>query len=115
MSALFSALTFRKASFSITPKQQERGNFLPLVKWHIAYIVAALGGIPVAIAREGVSASLINNSAWVLLVVVTFIPIIKAALPQRENRDLPIPIRPRSALYADISIPTSHSYATKTH
>ncbi len=103
--ALFSAVTFRKATFSITPKQQEKGNFLPLVKWHIAYIALAVVGVPFSIAREGFSASLINNVAWVLLVIVTFVPIIKAALPQKV-RELPIPIKPRMprAVYRDSDI-----------
>jgi cellulose synthase (UDP-forming) len=84
LNAFFSALLGRKASFSITPKQAQRGNFLPLVKWHIAYIAVAAVGIPVALLREGFSASLINNTAWALLNAVVFMPFIRAALPQRE-------------------------------
>ncbi len=110
MSALFSAITFRKATFSITPKQQKKGNFLPLVKWHIAYIALAIVGIPFSIVREGISASLINNIAWTLLVIVTFIPVIKAALPQKE-KGLSIPVRPRVA-YNDVSIRIPNEYAT---
>jgi hypothetical protein len=109
--ALFSALTFRKAKFNITPKQQEKGNFLPLVKWHIAYIALAVGGIPFSLVREGFSASLLNNTAWVLLVIVTFLPIIRAAMPHRDT-ELPIPIKPRAG-FSDrtVRIPVT-SYAS---
>jgi cellulose synthase (UDP-forming) len=103
--ALVSAITRHKATFSITPKQAEKGNFLPLVKWHIAYIILALAGIPVAIMREGVSASLINNCAWVLLVVVTFLPIIKAALPEKVKR-----VASPRVIFRDRSI-RPHGYA----
>jgi cellulose synthase (UDP-forming) len=115
--ALASAITFRKTTFSITPKQAERGNFLPLVKWHLAYIAAAAIGIPFSIWREGVSASLINNIAWAALVGVTFLPIIKAALPQKQQVELPIPIKPRLArvVYRDTSIRIPKHYARSTN
>jgi cellulose synthase (UDP-forming) len=115
MNALLAAITFRKSAFNITPKQRERGNFLPLVKWHIAYAVVAVLGIPFALAREGLSASLINNAAWISLAVVTFAPIVTAALPQKEQPQkapsLPVPIRPRTTA-RDVTIRVSHPYAT---
>ncbi len=83
--ALYSAVTFQKAAFSITQKYKEEGNFLPLVKWHIAYIVLVVVGVGVAFVREGLSASLINNAAWGLLNSIVLIPFIKAALPDRAD------------------------------
>jgi cellulose synthase (UDP-forming) len=84
LKALYSAATFQRSAFGITQKVKQGGNFLPLVKWHLAYIALALGGIPVALWREGFSASLINNGAWALLNIVIFLPFIRAALPERE-------------------------------
>ncbi len=82
--ALFAALTFRKSNFTITSKMRESGNYLRLVKWHIVYIGLFIAGIPLAIMREGFSASLANNSAWAVLNIVIFIPFIRAALPERD-------------------------------
>jgi cellulose synthase (UDP-forming) len=83
LSALWKAMTFQRSGFSITEKTKTSGNFLPLVKWHILYIGIALAGIPVALLREGYSASLINNGAWVLLNAIIFLPFIRAALPDQ--------------------------------
>jgi cellulose synthase (UDP-forming) len=82
--ALASAATFRKSSFGITEKYGIKGNFLPLVKWHILYIAVVLAGIPVALVREGLSASLLNNVAWAFLNAIIFLPFIRAALPSRN-------------------------------
>ena len=84
LKAIWSAATFQKSSFSITEKQKASGNFLPLVTWHMAYIGIALVGVPVALMREGFSASLVNNIAWAALNIVTFAPFIRAALPERR-------------------------------
>ncbi|MBI2410063.1 glycosyltransferase [Candidatus Kaiserbacteria bacterium] len=81
--ALASAATFRKSAFGITAKRRVDGNFLPLVSWHIAYIALVVVGIPVAIVREGISASLLNNGAWAVMNSAVFIPIIRAAWPTR--------------------------------
>lgn len=85
LKALWKAATFQRSGFTITEKTKASGNFLPLVKWHILYIAVAIGGVPFALAREGVSASLINNGAWVLLTSVVFLPFIWAALPERQK------------------------------
>lgn len=91
--ALAAAALRQKSAFSITPKQAERGNFLPLVKWHLIYIAAVAVGIPFSMYREGLSSSLINNIAWSMLNIVTFVPIIKAALPERPPTEVKVPIR----------------------
>jgi len=85
LKALWKAATFQKSGFTITEKTKTSGNFLPLVKWHIAYIAVAALGIPFALYREGFSASLINNGAWVLLTSIIFVPLIRAALPDRTD------------------------------
>lgn len=85
LKALGSAITFRKAGFEITRKSKQRGNFLPLVKWHLIYMVVAFAGIPFALVREGFSASLVNNVAWAVMNAVVFLPFVRAALPEREG------------------------------
>lgn len=82
--ALLSAVTRRRASFVITEKRRQNGNFLPLAKWHIAYIAVFACGLPVAYLREGLSASLLNNAAWALMNTAVFLPFIRAALPERR-------------------------------
>jgi len=79
--ALASAATFRKSAFGITQKYGIKGNFLPLVRWHMLYIAVALVGVPVALLREGISASLLNNAAWAALNSIIFLPFIRAAMP----------------------------------
>lgn len=93
LSALWAALLRKKSSFSITPKEQQRGNFVRLSAVHIAYIVAAGVGAAVALFREGVSASFINNIAWVLLNSAVFVPFIKASLPQSRRSAVGTPTK----------------------
>ena len=83
--ALYAAATFKKSAFIITQKSKATGNFLPLVSWHLLYIGVALVGIPIALMREGLSASFINNVAWVALNSVIFLPFIRAALPDKHK------------------------------
>lgn len=79
--AFWAAITFQKSSFSVTSKRQLQGNFLNLVIPQILYVVIVAVGIVFALIREGLSASLITNTAWALLNVGVFIPFIQAALP----------------------------------
>jgi cellulose synthase (UDP-forming) len=83
--ALWAALTMQKSAFAITSKEALTGNYLRLATAHILYIVVALFGIVVAFAREGLSASLINNSAWALFTIAVFVPFIRSSLPQRSS------------------------------
>lgn len=89
--ALASAATLRSSAFGITQKSRQDGNFLPLVKWHIAYAVLVAAGIGISLWREGFTASLVNNSAWALLNIAIFIPFIRAALPSKQTRSAPQP------------------------
>jgi len=82
-SAFFAAITGRKNTFLVTSKQALRGNFIPIIKWHLLYCVVALVGIVVAFDREGITASLLNNGMWALLNMSIFAPFIKTALPAR--------------------------------
>ena len=84
--ALFAAATFQRSAFSITQKNKVSGNFVPLVKWHITYLVVVVVGVGFAFMREGLSASLINNTAWGVLNSVIFAPFIRAALPHATQK-----------------------------
>jgi cellulose synthase (UDP-forming) len=80
--ALYAAATRQRSAFQITQKHKSAAQpAFKLVFWHVAYLGVATIGIGIAFAREGVSASLINNSAWALLNSVVFYPFIRAALP----------------------------------
>jgi cellulose synthase (UDP-forming) len=85
LSALWSVLTGTKPAFDITSKKKIEGNFLRLVKPHLAYIVLLIAGIVVAVMREGLSASVMANAAWGILHAAVFTQFILAALPQRES------------------------------
>lgn len=88
--ALLAAATFQKSAFGITQKRRQDGNFLPLVKWHMLYIGAAVIGVGVALMREGFSASFFNNVAWVVLNGIAFTPFIRAAFPSHAKAPAPI-------------------------
>ncbi|MDB5225204.1 MAG: hypothetical protein JWL87_156 [Candidatus Adlerbacteria bacterium] len=79
LSALWAAMTGKKSAFVITSKEAVSGNFIRLAAPHIAYVAIAAFGILVALNREGFSASLVNNIAWVALNAAVFYPYIKAA------------------------------------
>lgn len=80
--AVVAVLTNQKTVFAVTSKQQIQGNFLYLAAPHFVYIAAFLAGLAVAIHREGVDTSVINNSAWALLTIAIFVPFIMSAAPQ---------------------------------
>ncbi len=83
--AIWSALTRQKVTFSITPKTEQSGNFIKFVIPHIVYIAAAFIGMSYAFHLNGLSAAFIANSAWALLNVGIFIPMIYAAAPKSEK------------------------------
>lgn len=83
--ALSAALTRQRSDFAVTSKEALSGNFVRLASVHIGYAVLAAFGVLVAFAREGLSASLINNLAWVILNVAVFVPFIRASLPQQRR------------------------------
>jgi len=82
--ALYAAMTFSKSDFGITEKMRQNGNFFPLVAVHICYVALVALGLECAFLREGLSASLINNTAWALLNIGVFMPFIYAALPEKK-------------------------------
>jgi cellulose synthase (UDP-forming) len=89
--ALWAALTRQKSAFAVSSKQALAGNYLRLARWHIAYIVIAVLGLPVALAREGFSASFVNNLAWAAVNSAVFLPFILAAMPQKKRMSISAP------------------------
>jgi cellulose synthase (UDP-forming) len=83
--ALFELLLRKKSGFAITSKRAVEGNFLYLVTPHLAYLGLIIVGIVYAFLREGFTASVATNTAWVFLNGAIFIPFIKAALPQHTH------------------------------
>lgn len=82
---VWAVLTRQKTSFAVTSKQEVEGNFLYLATPHIIYIAAAVIGTVIALIREGLSASLMANLAWVIVNIAAFVPFILAASPSRKN------------------------------
>lgn len=79
--AVIGVLLQQKTAFAVTPKQQQKGNFLYLAIPHLIYIALAVAGTTIALLREGFSASLTANLSWVVINICIFAPFIRAALP----------------------------------
>lgn len=84
--AVISVLTKQKVSFAVTGQQIYQGNFLYLAIPHILYGVAVVAGIAYAITRDGITASLLSNSAWAIVNLAVFLPFIYAASPRLRRR-----------------------------
>jgi len=50
------------------------------------YIALVVIGVALAVSREGVSNSLIANTAWAVVNIVAFIPFIMAAAPDVKSK-----------------------------
>jgi cellulose synthase (UDP-forming) len=83
--AAWAVLLNRQTAFAVTSKRQLSGNFLYLVTPHLLYIAVAAAGVAVAVTREGLSASLLANLAWVIVNAAAFVPFIVAAAPRRRQ------------------------------
>lgn len=99
LQALWAAMTGHKSTFSITSKTALQGNFVKYVTPHLAYIALVFIGVGVALLREGVSASLINNLAWALVFIGVFSPFIYAALPHAAVERKPVSILRRKKAF----------------
>lgn len=81
--ALWSAITRQKVRFAVTPKREQKGNFLHLVIPHFLYILLVIVGMIYAYNTQGgFSASFMANAAWALINVAVFVPAIYAASPK---------------------------------
>ncbi len=77
--ALKSIIFKQKMGFSVTPKQQQEGNFLHLAYPHLIYIALIIIGAVVAIRREGINPSVATNLAWGGFNTFMFLPFIAAS------------------------------------
>lgn len=96
--ALIAAITRQRSAFDISSKVPLSGNLISLAIPHLLYIALGSIGIGVALMREGLSSSLMNNVAWMVLNAVVFVPFIHAALPERHARTQEAPAPKRSRL-----------------
>jgi cellulose synthase (UDP-forming) len=89
--ALSQLLRGQKSGFAITSKRAVQGNFIRLVIPHLAYFVIGAVAIGWGLMREGLTASVATNTAWIILNSMIFIPFIRAALPQRSVSSEEVP------------------------
>jgi cellulose synthase (UDP-forming) len=98
ITAMVAVLANRKTSFAVTSKTASDGarpNFLRLVVPQLVYAAVALVALVVGVAREGTSASLMANVAWLTVHLAIAVPFVVAASPTRAPRDgqfVPAPI-----------------------
>ena len=100
ITAMAAVLANRKTSFAVTSKSASDGarpNFLRLVVPQLVYAAVAALALAVGAAREGASASLMANVAWLTVHLAIAVPFIVAASPSRA---------PRSAQPAPASYPS---------
>lgn len=88
--ALISIIRGKKMEFSVTPKQQQEGNFLFLVYPHLFYIGITILASIFRIYVSGTSPAVITNITWAVFNCVLFLPFIKSAVHVRKVTTLPI-------------------------
>jgi cellulose synthase (UDP-forming) len=81
--ALYGVVLGRKASFQVTAKRAERGNFIPLIIPHLIYLGLVIAGVVVALNRGTGAAAFAANVSWAVVYVAIFTPFVFAALPRR--------------------------------
>jgi cellulose synthase (UDP-forming) len=89
--ALTQLLMRQKSGFAITSKRAVQGNFIKLVFPHLAYYAVGAIAIGYGLYRDGLTASVATNTAWIILNGMIFIPFIRAAMPQRAAVEAPAP------------------------
>ncbi len=89
ITAFYTALRGKKSSFVITSKKRLSTRSIKPVVPHLIYIVVAAIGLVVALNREGLSASVLSNLAWVGIYITIFVPFILSALRKEEVEEDP--------------------------
>lgn len=85
--ALISVVTGKKMAFMVTPKTKQNGNYTALAYPHMAYVGLSAIGFLVAMYREGLSAGVVTNMAWVSFNIIIFGPFIKTALGLNQRAE----------------------------
>lgn len=96
LKALFQVLIRQKTTFAVTAKkakvENEKIDSLKNILPHLIYIAVVIFAIPFAFLREGLTPSVLTNSAWALFHAVVFLPFIAAGfsafLPERGTSDV---------------------------
>ena len=88
LKALWHTIIRKKNGFAVTSKKRVSGNHGRLVAPHIIYILIAIVGIAFGVMREGWSASMLSNSAWVFIYIAAFMPFIFAAFEKEKKLKL---------------------------
>ena len=105
ITAMAAVLANRKTSFAVTSKATHDGarpNFLRLVVPQLVYAAVAALALAVGAAREGASASLMANVAWLAVHLAIAVPFIVAASPSRAPRSAPLLPAPSPAPLAPV-------------
>lgn len=89
IAALVTAALGRTSAFSITPKTKEANNNTRYVIPQLMYVTAAGVGLVIALASQGLTASLANNTMWAILNIAIFITFARAAFPAAEPAAAP--------------------------
>ncbi len=103
ITAMAAVLGNRKTSFAVTSKVAHDGarpNFLRLVVPQLTYAAVAALALVVGVAREGASASLVANAAWLAVHLAIAVPFVMAASPSRAPRRAPLVPVPSPSLPA---------------
>ncbi|MDO8510464.1 MAG: glycosyltransferase, partial [bacterium] len=84
LTATISVILGTKNAFKVTSKVEQEGNYLIYALPNILYIWLAVLVITLAVVREGVTASVVTNSAWVVFNAVFLSSFIRVAYPWRR-------------------------------
>lgn len=94
MKAVAQILIGKKSGFSVTSKTKLSGNYGRLVLPHLMYIILVVIGIGMGIFREGLTPSVITNTAWAFIYIAIFTPFITAAFekdaPTEKKHERPV-------------------------
>lgn len=102
LQALFSVISGKKMAFAVTPKKMQSGDFSNLAYPHLIYVLLAVTGVGLAVYREGISAGVVTNMAWVGFNIIIFWPYIKAAIGWDKRKTWSI--APRSEVVARVEV-----------
>jgi cellulose synthase (UDP-forming) len=81
LQAFLATVLRRESGFQVTAKEAVAQNTTRIAMPHLVYAGAVLLGTGIALAREGLTASVVTNFSWAFFNVAVFIPFIYAALP----------------------------------
>jgi cellulose synthase (UDP-forming) len=81
LQAFLATVLRRESGFQVTAKEAVAQNTTRIAMPHLVYVGAVLLGTGIALAREGLTASVVTNFSWAFFNIAVFVPFIYAALP----------------------------------